>query len=267
MNTLQKLTDKWQLKSPALIAKTKGAELYKVEYKETSAVLKIWSDNSQAQEMKAATSLHYLQEKSVVSVFQSDDQGLLMEFLEGPSLKSLVFKNQDDLATEIMCSVVQSLHSFTGEAPEGIPDLRQHFQSLFIRARLDENPLIAEGARCVEKLLISEKNKKLLHGDIHHENILYSTVKGWRAIDLKFLYGEATYDYANIFYNPLDLPNVTDKLNSRLEVILKNSSLDRDRLLIFAFAYGCLSAAWSLEDREDPDHALRLAENIRKMLK
>jgi streptomycin 6-kinase len=36
--------------------------------------------------------------------------------------------------------------------------------------------------------------------------------------------------------------------------------LDRKRLLSYTFAHACLSACWSLEDGDDPSHALAMAE-------
>ena len=42
----------------------------------------------------------------------------------------------------------------------------------------------------------------VLHGDIHHDNILDFGKRGWLAIDPKRLQGERGFDYANLFCNP-----------------------------------------------------------------
>ena len=43
----------------------------------------------------------------------------------------------------------------------------------------------------------------LLHGDLHHENIMHGP-RGWLAIDPKGVLGDPGFDAANMFYNPLD---------------------------------------------------------------
>ena len=42
----------------------------------------------------------------------------------------------------------------------------------------------------------------MLHGDIHHENILDFGPRGWLAIDPKRLHGERGFDFANILRDP-----------------------------------------------------------------
>lgn len=42
----------------------------------------------------------------------------------------------------------------------------------------------------------------VLHGDIHHGNVLDGGERGWRAIDPKGLLGERTFDFVNILLAP-----------------------------------------------------------------
>lgn len=42
----------------------------------------------------------------------------------------------------------------------------------------------------------------VLHGDLHHGNVLDFGPLGWLAIDPKGLHGESGFDYANILSNP-----------------------------------------------------------------
>ena len=60
-------------------------------------------------------------------------------------------------------------------------------------------------ARCAEaaRALLSEPREVgVLHGDLHHDNVLDFGVRGWLAIDPKRLVGERGFDFANIFTNP-----------------------------------------------------------------
>ena len=47
----------------------------------------------------------------------------------------------------------------------------------------------------------------MLHGDLHHANVLDLGSSSWLAIDPKGLKGEQGFDYANIFTSP-DLGNL-----------------------------------------------------------
>jgi hypothetical protein len=49
---------------------------------------------------------------------------------------------------------------------------------------------------------IERRDVVVLHGDMHHENILKFSSRGWLAIDPKGLVGERGFDYANIFCKP-----------------------------------------------------------------
>ena len=52
------------------------------------------------------------------------------------------------------------------------------------------------------ELLASPRDVTVLHGDIHHGNILDFGARGWLAVDPKGLVGERGLDYANLFCNP-----------------------------------------------------------------
>jgi streptomycin 6-kinase len=105
----------------------------------------------------------------------------------------------------------------------------------------------------------------LLHGDLHHENIL-STTDGYRAIDPKGLVGDPGYEVGCIFYNPIkELPHVHDlpKLFARrLDQLSAELHMDRQRLRGWAIAQCVLSAWWHMEDgyEEPAPDSLQYAE-------
>jgi streptomycin 6-kinase len=96
----------------------------------------------------------------------------------------------------------------------------------------------------------------VLHGDIHHGNVLDFGVRGWLAIDPKHVVGERGFDYANLFCNPeLATVRAPGRLTRQLEVVAEAAGLERERLLQWIVAYAGLSAAWFLED-DDAESAL-----------
>nr|WP_249123342.1 MULTISPECIES: aminoglycoside phosphotransferase family protein [unclassified Bradyrhizobium] len=51
-------------------------------------------------------------------------------------------------------------------------------------------------------MLAEPRDVVVLHGDLHHDNVLDFGERGWLAIDPRCLRGERGFDYANIFTNP-----------------------------------------------------------------
>jgi streptomycin 6-kinase len=104
----------------------------------------------------------------------------------------------------------------------------------------------------------------VLHGDLHHFNILRSDAHGWLAIDAKGVVGEPAYETGALLRNPkpalLDLPSPARTLRRRADALSEALGLDRARVYGWAYAQAVLSAAWSVEDGEDPSFALAVAD-------
>jgi streptomycin 6-kinase len=101
----------------------------------------------------------------------------------------------------------------------------------------------------------------VLHGDIHHGNILDFGERGWLVIDPKGLIGERGFDYANLFCNP-DHGTATapGRLVRQVEVVSEAAGLERRRLLQWILAWAGLSAVWHLSDGTTPETALEAAQ-------
>ena len=90
----------------------------------------------------------------------------------------------------------------------------------------------------------------LLHGDLHHYNILSAERAPWLAIDPHGLVGEPAFETGAFFGNPsglLDRPNPRRVLTRRADIFAERLSLDRARIVAWGFAYQMLSAVWSAE--------------------
>ena len=112
--------------------------------------------------------------------------------------------------------------------------------------------ILARCARTARALLVEPREVAVLHGDLHHGNVLDFGARGWLAIDPKRLIGERGFDFANIFTNP-DLADPTQPVATepgrfarRLEVVGKAAGLERRRLLSWVLAWTGLSASWFL---------------------
>lgn len=84
--------------------------------------------------------------------------------------------------------------------------------------------------------------------------------RDWLAIDPKGLVGERGFEFANIFCNPdAEIATAPGRLERQATVVAEAAGLDRQRVLLWVLAYAGLSAAWSIEDGDDPALALAVA--------
>jgi Aminoglycoside/hydroxyurea antibiotic resistance kinase len=86
----------------------------------------------------------------------------------------------------------------------------------------------------------------VLHGDLHHDNILDGGPRGWLAIDPNGLIGERTYDIANLLRNPWPHGNVVhdpERMQRIAAIYARQLGLDPRGCLQFALAHSGLSAA------------------------
>jgi streptomycin 6-kinase len=112
-----------------------------------------------------------------------------------------------------------------------------------------------------QELLRAPQDTTLLHGDIHHGNVLDFGPRGWLAIDPKGLYGERGFDFANIFCNPDFTTAISPgRLARQATLAAEASGLDRERLLQWILSYAGLSAAWIIGDGDDAALQLAVAE-------
>jgi streptomycin 6-kinase len=122
-------------------------------------------------------------------------------------------------------------------------------------------------------LYASQRDVRLLHGDLQHYNVLFDSDRGWLAIDPKGVIGEVEYEIGASLRNPIEKPELfasPDAVERRLRCFEAKLKLDYDRMLAWGFAQAVLSAIWSVEDGFAVDAgnpSLKLANAIRPILK
>lgn len=109
----------------------------------------------------------------------------------------------------------------------------------------------------------------LLHGDLHHENILLDERDGWLAIDPKGVIGPRCLEVGRYLQNQLpgDLPLETRIAMIHERISIFSTALDYPpRTIVAAFLIDAvLSHCWSFEDGELSDnwhHSIDLAQEI-----
>lgn len=249
---------RWQLQPDGQAFETHSSLLMPVRYQGVAAMLKIAREQ---EEKFGGLLMCWWQGEGAARVLAWHDEGILLERAQGSrSLPQMVRDGDDRQATEILCQVVARLHAPRAEPlPELIP-LHQWFNSLWPAAQA-HGGMLRLSARVAAELLTSPREQTVLHGDIHHDNVLDFGERGWLVIDPKRLYGERAFDYANIFCNPnYGIATDPDIFQRRVAQICQLAGLERQRLLQWILAWAGLSAAWFMEDGEAADIDFRVAE-------
>ena len=187
---------------------------------------------------------------------------LLLERAMGPgSLAEMARNGRDDEATRILCAVGAGLHApRAADPPDSLVPLEPWFRQLWPTARAEAG-VFAKSAAVARTLLGAPREISVLHGDLHHGNVLDFGPRGWLAIDPKGLLGDRGYDHANMVCNPdVETATTPGALARRVSVISRAADLEPRRLLSWILAYCGLSASWTLSDGDDPWRAVAIGE-------
>lgn len=237
---------RWNLSPDGAPLATAGSDLLPVRWNGRPAMLK---RANTPEERAGAAVLRWWGGDGAAEVFAHEGDTVLMERATGTGdLMAMAMGGRDDEATQILCGTVEHLHrSRPGSPGTGLVPLREWFASL--TAVRDGDPRYARSWAAAEALLADPRDEVVLHGDVHHDNVLDFGGRGWLAIDPKSVTGERGFDYANLLTNP-DLPTAADpaRFARQLDVIVAASGLPRERLLRWVVAFAGLSAAWFDED-------------------
>lgn len=211
-----------------------------------------------------AAALRFYDGQGSVRLLNADPEAgiLLLERLRpGQALTTLADEAHDDEATTIAASVMQALwrpaplvHDFPT-----IADWGQGFARM--RARFDGGSgplpaaLVTEAESLFADLLASSAAPVLLHGDLHHDNILSAERQPWLAIDPKGVVGEPAYEVGallrNLWPDRHTHTNPGRLLMRRTRRLAEELAIDLERVRGWAFAQAVLSAWWTVEDNGD----------------
>jgi streptomycin 6-kinase len=250
--------DRWALAPDGNPIVTATSRLLPVRRQGVPAMLKL----ATAPEEKAGSALMaWWDGKGAARVLAHEGDAILLERAAGElSLAALARNGCDDEASRILCAVAAMLHEpATKPLPDLVP-LTRWFEGLG-HAAATQGGVLAMSAATARELLATPRDIGVLHGDLHHGNILHFGTRGWLAIDPKGLLGERGFDYANLFCNPdPETATAPGRLARQVEIVADAAKLERRRLLQWVLAWAGLSAAFCLQDGTPPQTAIALAE-------
>ncbi|MHC1549360.1 aminoglycoside phosphotransferase family protein [Phyllobacterium sp. K27] len=276
--TLQSLPAEWRLLEPELFTETHTSRIIMVRLENgEQAVVKQLNATGMENELRGTHYLQWHDGHGCVRVLRQKDNNLLLEYGGSRTLLDHLNERGDESATLVFTDVFlrlqETFRSHKPVSPDFVP-LRRQFSSLFKKAEKDQKAgkqsIFVEGAAIADRLLDNQRDIQPLHGDIHHENILFGK-RGWLVIDPQALLGDPAYDAANMFYNPVertDLRTDPKRVASMAKIFEDVFKRDRKDYLEFGMTHACLSASWHDEDGNDEerDRSLAVATTIGKAI-
>ncbi|MEV2254796.1 aminoglycoside phosphotransferase family protein [Streptomyces sp. NPDC050147] len=137
---------------------------------------------------------------------------------------------------------MRRLEDIAGEMLDDLPDALRAIPDPVERALVE---------RCggAMREVMGEPGDRLLHWDLHFENVLAAEREPWLAIDPKPLAGDPGFDLWPALNNRFDADDVLWRFDAMSEVL----GLDRERARAWTLARVLQNALWDIEDGESPD--------------
>jgi streptomycin 6-kinase len=208
--------------------------------------------------------------RGMVQVYEYTGGAMLLEHLQPGTLLSRI--DDDEAATQILATVIEQMSP--SDAPEHCPrvaDWGLGFARYLAGTDTQIPRPLVESAQSVFGLLsASQTSVRLLHGDLHHYNVLWDANRGWVAIDPKGVIGELEYEAGALLRNPVERPEVflaPQSIERRVKQFATQLNLQVDRMVGWGFAQAVLSAIWQVEDEgRVASNGLQLAQIMQRML-
>ncbi|SHM73177.1 aminoglycoside phosphotransferase family protein [Cryptosporangium aurantiacum] len=128
--------------------------------------------------------------------------------------------------------------------------------AVYLRTFGDRGPLprtlVERADRLFAELCDSAPRRVVLHGDLHHDNVLRAEREPWLAIDPHGVVGDPGYDAGALLYNPDPPRRDSDLLAlvpARVEQLADRLGQPLERITAWGFVVAMLSEVWDTEGR------------------
>ena len=275
IETIARYLDRWKLTPDGKPFETPSSWLAYVSREGAAAVLKI--PKPESDEHRGALALEHFGDRAAVRVLEHDAVAILMErAMPGTTLAEVVLADRDDDATHVICDAIERLPA--GPPPQGDWATLEYLARAWTRYRngsahpLLMQELVDRSESIFLDLCRTSPPRMLLHGDLHHMNILRDEKRGWLIIDPKGVIGEPAYEVAMALHNPVphfEMMCDPKVMARRVRIFGERLKLPEERILRWCFAVDVLSHLWTVEDRMDTrdfPRSLRVAETAELLL-
>lgn len=196
---------------------------------------------------------------------------LLERVLPGRMLTSLPDNAQQ---TYVVAGIIKEL-PIPCTSESNLPTFAEWLERAFIRLRRSYgagcgplgSTMVTQAERAFSAIQACKEPMKLLHGDLHHENILYDEHLGWVAIDPKGVIGDSVLEVGRFIHNKLpcniSYSELEKYITDRVDILSSELTIPHEKIYCSAFIDIILSLSWSLEDCSpgaEWEHRLNVAQ-------
>jgi len=128
---------------------------------------------------------------------------------------------------------------------------------------------IDEAEMLFKEIEATDRRRVLLHGDLHHENILRDKEEGWKVIDPKGVIGPLSMEAARFIQNEFSFVAPEERLNALDKMVtIFSEKLEASKRIIAAcsFVLVVLSICWCFEDYSQDEWVYKLIEDCKVYL-
>lgn len=235
------------------------------------AVLKVGCPTPEWQaNLNALTAFSHKQIAGVLGMDMEHGAVLLLKMSPGMPLTDLA-EYQDEHATHIASDIIRDL-PVDVPADVDFPTVRD-WSDTITRAKQTGVPfsmeLLDTAKHFLEELEATKNEDKLLHGDLHHDNILQDE-DDWRVINPVGVIADPTYEAARFIHSPRDLLDTNYPetiMRTRVDIFATLLQEDRGRLIKWAYFDCVLTACLSVEEQNRKwQDRIECAQMLREML-
>jgi streptomycin 6-kinase len=257
------LSQKWQLTDIRPLVKISAtsnyvARAYSALYG-CDVVLKILiADTKEPQALQLFNGNGYVK----LLEYYQEYNGLLLENITPGNTLSTLFPHDDARSLEIMASLIKKMeHTDISGHEKEFPTVEQWMEELrtFESKRIPKD-MLQKAYDLSQKLLSKKLPMHLLHGDLHHENIVQCAEdkldrNSWVIIDPKGVLGTIEFEVIRFLMNPipalLEQPSPKDIIERRIAQLHALFGFEKERLHDWLFVQAVLSACWAEEGGGD----------------
>lgn len=179
----------------------------------------------------------------------------------------------DEKATRILSSVIKKLGKPVPQTHnlQPISNITKNIPKYKTKFKGSKNPipmyLLDKAEDLADMLIETTKELVVLHGDLHHGNILSAERERWLAIDPKGNFGDPVFETGAMLRNSyptlMKQPDVKDILIRRIHIMSEELNIDPNRIQQWGLVQTVLSAVYRVEDHGSHwDHAIAVAEML-----
>jgi streptomycin 6-kinase len=188
----------------------------------------------------------------------------------GIELTGLFHEGRDEEATAITCELMPRLAVETDYPFPTAADRAADLARLRKRFNGKTGPfpehLVDAAENLFTELIASQGEQVLIHGDLHHENILSAQREPWLAIDPHGLIAEREFETYALLLNPDGIaknPDLKAISRRRIDQMSDHLGFDPERIRGWGIACAVLSAWWSFDGHGSGyEDALAIAEAL-----